>query len=433
MRLTHLRTMLACSLAVGVVGVSLPAAADDEVTQRPASSSTLSMVGRGYGHGRGMSQWGAYGAASRYGLSWRQILDFYYPGTSLSELSDSTIRVWISGDRDNNTTVLPTAGLSATAGGVSVTLPTGDSYRAWRAVKGSGVALQYKDASGAWKSYASGLPTSNDVAFSVGAANSRRRIGRAMSGNVRVILPSGSQQELRGIVHATVADGTLRTVLHSTMESYLRGVVPAEMPASWHKQALAAQSVAARTYAAAFRDRQRARGASWDICDTVSCQVFKGVATYSSSGRSRSAEEDSRANDAIALTTGMVLRSGSRSGSLANTEFSSSNGGYTAAGDAPYIVAKPDPYDGAIPNSSNSWSTSVSIAGLESRYGLGSLTEVRVIKRDGNGPLGGRVLQMALVGDKKTVTLSGMSLRTALRLRSDWFAFPAASSGRSGR
>jgi SpoIID/LytB domain protein len=32
--------------------------------------------GRGYGHGRGMSQYGSYGWATTYGWSWQQILDF---------------------------------------------------------------------------------------------------------------------------------------------------------------------------------------------------------------------------------------------------------------------------------------------------------------------------------------------------------------------
>ena len=36
--------------------------------------------GRGFGHGAGMSQWGACQMA-RKGYSFEQILQFYYPGT----------------------------------------------------------------------------------------------------------------------------------------------------------------------------------------------------------------------------------------------------------------------------------------------------------------------------------------------------------------
>ena len=46
-------------------------------------------AGRGYGHGVGMSQWGAKGMAER-GYSARQILEFYYPGTVFGSLDDRT-------------------------------------------------------------------------------------------------------------------------------------------------------------------------------------------------------------------------------------------------------------------------------------------------------------------------------------------------------
>jgi stage II sporulation protein D len=42
--------------------------------------------GRGYGHGVGMCQWGAKGMAER-GYAARQILEFYYPGTTFGYLN----------------------------------------------------------------------------------------------------------------------------------------------------------------------------------------------------------------------------------------------------------------------------------------------------------------------------------------------------------
>src|SRR6188508_2186946 len=50
-------------------------------TYRVPASGTLRLTGHGYGHGHGMSQYGAQGAAKQ-GLTYRQIADFYYPGTS---------------------------------------------------------------------------------------------------------------------------------------------------------------------------------------------------------------------------------------------------------------------------------------------------------------------------------------------------------------
>jgi stage II sporulation protein D len=43
---------------------------------------SLLALGRGYGHGVGMSQWGALGLAQR-GESYDQILRHYYRGTEL--------------------------------------------------------------------------------------------------------------------------------------------------------------------------------------------------------------------------------------------------------------------------------------------------------------------------------------------------------------
>ena len=48
--------------------------------------SSLSISGRGYGHGIGMCQWGAIGRA-RAGQNYRTILETYYPGTTIGRIS----------------------------------------------------------------------------------------------------------------------------------------------------------------------------------------------------------------------------------------------------------------------------------------------------------------------------------------------------------
>jgi len=62
---------------------SQPQPSDPEAAppvQMPLPS--LLAIGRGYGHGVGMSQWGAHGLAQR-GQSYDQILRYYYRGTEL--------------------------------------------------------------------------------------------------------------------------------------------------------------------------------------------------------------------------------------------------------------------------------------------------------------------------------------------------------------
>ncbi|PSN10651.1 sporulation protein [filamentous cyanobacterium CCT1] len=55
------------------------------------SGDTLRVDGRGYGHGLGMSQWGARGLATR-GYNYQQILAYYYQGTALSNVRVASLQ-----------------------------------------------------------------------------------------------------------------------------------------------------------------------------------------------------------------------------------------------------------------------------------------------------------------------------------------------------
>lgn len=365
-----------------------------------------------------MSQWGAYGAADA-GLAWRSILNFYYPGATSATLPDSSMRVWISRDNDGSTTFPAQKGLSFTVGRAHRNLPSGPGYTAWRVVGGSALALQYRDPAGIWKPY------------SLGTVGPRTAIVfAAPTGRVRVSMPTGLVDEFTGSISVFPSGGKAITVLNTTMESYLRGVVPSEMPTSWHAQALAAQSVAARTYAASYRARKRGAGSVWDICDTVSCQVYKPAASYR--GAARTQHDNARADEAIRATRGAVLRTAS--GGFVHAEFSASNGGHTVDGGAFAQVAKPDPYDGRMANTVHTWSKQVNVTTLEKKFGLGTLQTIRVLGRDGNGPLGGRVRRVQLQGTAGAKELSGAQMRSALGLRSDWFALaPVAGASAAQR
>ena len=54
--------------------------------------------GHGWGHGVGMSQWGAYGYA-QHGLTYDKILAHYYPGTTLATTTVKSIRVLLANRR----------------------------------------------------------------------------------------------------------------------------------------------------------------------------------------------------------------------------------------------------------------------------------------------------------------------------------------------
>ena len=109
-------------------------------------------------------------------------------------------------------------------------------------------------------------------------------------------------------------------------------------------------------------------------------------------------------------------------GAPALTEFSASNGGFTTDGDKPYLIAKPDPWDGAVANSAHAWEFKLKAATVNQGYPeIGKVQALRVTKRDGNGAWGGRVLQVRLVGSAKTITVLGSSFASRMGLRHSWW------------
>jgi SpoIID/LytB domain protein len=404
----HRRLPAAALTAVAALAVTfgLPvgaatAATADEVGV-PADGR-IEVHGRGYGHGHGMSQHGAQGAALQ-GLTYRQIAEFYYPGTSWGEVRGK-VRVLITADTSDDVVVSPRSGLSVRdlGDGSTVRLPTGGGVTRWRLVVRDGrTVVQRYD--GRWRT--------PDTAWARQVAGDAEFFA---PGPITLWTPSG-QRTYRGKLRSArpAAGSTARdTVNVVTMDQYVMGVVPYEMPASWHPQAVRAQAVAARTYATWSRAQNPRR--HHQICDTTSCQVYRGVDG-----------EDSRSNEAVAATARQIL---TYDGRAAFTQFSASSGGWTSAGSAPYLTAQQDPYDGWSGNSVHQWRTVVTRADLERRYpAVGTLRRIRVTQRNGNGDWGGRVDTLVLEGTRGSRTLSGDDFRWAGGLRSRWFGFAPAEA-----
>ncbi len=156
-----IRRLLGVAVALAVVGTSavltaIPARADFAV-----SEPSFTIRGAGWGHGWGMSQYGAYGAA-RKGLSWKQILAFYYPGTRLAGMAAGTkIKVWITADNDSSLRVLPATGLTVRdTAGHRYTVPIGTNYTSWRIGRsGTGYLLSYRTSRGTYVTKWTGLTT----------------------------------------------------------------------------------------------------------------------------------------------------------------------------------------------------------------------------------------------------------------------------------
>jgi stage II sporulation protein D len=359
---------------------------------------TLVIHGRGYGHGHGMSQYGAQGAAKK-GLSTRQILTFYYPHTKAGRIGGS-VRVVITENIGGPTTVVARAGLRMRdlATGATVKAPvSGPAAKAtqWRmsGAAHGGTTVSYRTTGWhVWRTLTGdGEFRSTKAPLTLVLAHSRV----TYAGTLRAM--------------ARISTTTHRiTVNKVSLEDYVRGVVPREMPSSWKPAALRAQAVAARTYAA-FEVRS-STDPRFNLYDDTHSQVYGGLtATVAST-------------DAATAATARQVRT--YHGQPAFTQFSASNGGQLAPSTQPYLVGKPDPYDSASVDPYTSWTVKVTAARIGKTWpGLGRVTSIQVTSRDGQGRWGGRILGLTLHGTQGDKDLSGDDFRSALGLRSTYLRF----------
>ncbi|MGH3447078.1 MAG: SpoIID/LytB domain-containing protein [Nocardioidaceae bacterium] len=384
------------ALAVSTLALATPARADD--TYYVPVSKHWTIAGHGFGHGHGMSQYGAEGAA-RKGQHYRRILHFYYPHTTLAT-TGGFIRVLITGDWTSNVIVKARSGLHVQdlSDGAHWKLPGGSRDR-WRLTpaKNGSTKVSFRNSKG-WHRWhipdGRGKFTGNGQFYAPGPST--------------LILPSGRGVTYRGKLrsvrphHGSNKRDTVNVV---GLDNYVKGVVAKEMPASWHQQALRVQAVAARTYGAWLRAHHRHR--YYQACDTTACQVYGGV----------DAEHRSSTN-AVKGTAHKILK---HSGDPAFSQFSSSSGGWTSAGGKAYLPAKRDPYDGWSGNPVHSWTLGVSARKLEHAHpGIGRLIDLRVTSRAGHGQWGGRVQDIVLDGTRGRAHISGADLRHRYGLRSTW-------------
>ena len=349
------------------------------------AATELKITGHGYGHGVGMSQWGAYGYA-KHGYGANEILTHYYTGTQVSPLGTSPI-----------VKVLIKSGPSVAFSGASRigerTLDASKSYSA--AVRGSSVVLR--------------SPTGRDlVRFDGPVAISNGGAPVRIQGSSAAGVTDGSY---RGAVQLVPQSGKLLIINALGLEDYVRGVVAGESPASWPAEALKAQAVAARTYAITT-DAGGSLFTQWS--DTRS-QVYRGVTG-----------ETATTDAAVRATAGRVVTYRSKP---ITTFFFSTSGGRTENNESSFLGATPqpylrsvaDPYDSASPK--HKWSLpAMSMATAKAKLGSwvkGSFRGVRVVKR-GASP---RIVKAVVAGSRGNTTVSGPQLRARLGLYDTWAQF----------
>src|SRR3954449_13569805 len=96
-----------------ILALLAPAHARADEVAAPAPDGSFAVEGHGWGHGRGMSQYGAQGA-SELGKTADDIPAFYYPGTARTVYGNTSIRVLLQADEGTDTQVYPATGLKVT-------------------------------------------------------------------------------------------------------------------------------------------------------------------------------------------------------------------------------------------------------------------------------------------------------------------------------
>ena len=375
MRRTIAHVVVAAALAAGfATAADAASVCTGTCFSAPAGSGALLVfTGHGWGHGVGMSQYGAYGYA-QHGWTSQQILAHYYPGTTVGKAPVSRVRVLLA-DKVKTLTI------------------------------SSGVPFTVRDGLGKTHTLAAG-------ALSLGATLLVTADGQATPQALPPPLtfrpgaggPLTLKLPYRGQIQVDVVDGKLRAIGIVGLEQYLYGVVPSEMPSTWSAEALKAQAVAARSYAMATRQV----GAPYDVFSDTRSQMYLGLS-----------HEDPATSAAVNATKGQVLM---YDGKVATTFFSSTSGGQTeSAADwtgtaVPYLVSVADPFDTISPY--HDWGP-VPITGKKVVSALkvkGPITDVKTTRN-----AAGRVATLDLVAQALDVPVAASKLRTALGLRSTWF------------
>jgi SpoIID/LytB domain protein len=380
-------------------------------------SDAVTFYGRGYGHGVGMSQYGARGRAMA-GQDSATILGHYYQGVVLAPIDVATrIRVLVL-PRWTATEARPLV-LYGRAGswsidGIDTPFPADARLRLYPMVDATGLA------NGSWRVIVDAPDAT--VLFDGPAPVDFTVRATAADGRVQVWSKPTSYDWYRGSIRILIQSPSRVSVVNDvSLEEYLAGVVPVEMPSTWPAAALQAQAIAARSYAA----RRLRPGVSWfDVPDDSTSQIYRGVKA-----------EKATTTAAIAATASTVIMTGS---TIANALFHSTGGGATESNENVYTstsgkrIAKPVSYlrgasDRAADNTAfdakapyATWSTRTytrqqlsAIFAADPRTNVGELFGLDLQNRG----VSGRLVSVTLIGSAGSRTVSGEIFRAIFNAR----------------
>ncbi|MFV2038783.1 MAG: SpoIID/LytB domain-containing protein [Acidimicrobiales bacterium] len=388
-------------------------------TQSTTNPTTITVRGGGWGHGVGMSQYGAYGRAAN-GDTHEQILGFYYPGSVLTKVDTlDDLRVHIQSAEGTIVTPNKDADLEIVDSEGNLIFNHRNGKRLTiRRVPGSFTVVR-ANTTGGRNLCIAGDGTDRckgreiRIRFAQGEPIKVDAINRVSIGSTGNSYQWGELIISRRSIDPT---RTLWVVLGGlTMDQYIYGL--AEVPASWPSETLQAQAVAGRTYG---YDRATSRRVSknwthpWDLYSTVDDQVYNGLAK-------EIGPFGPPWTQAVDATSGEVLL---HNGEPITAFYSSSNGGFTE--DSGYVFAKSLPYlqpardtEDDFQNPFASWTrdyTGKELGQWLANSSVGGVGSVKNVKISGNVGASGRVdrATVTITGSKGTMEITGSQFRNVI-------------------
>lgn len=365
-----------------------------------ASAATQFWItGHGWGHGIGMSQYGAQGFATRAGWTASQIVTYYYQGSSVADAPAGSRRIRVLLASGRSTVRMQADGAGANVIGAS----------SYPAQPGDVVIATVND--GAVKVV---IRRNGSAVFSTSAAAVR------VTGSARGLFTADNGaygHHYRGELQLSVHGTSISVVNSVGLDAYVKGVVPSEMPPGWHPEALKAQALAARSYALATGARSY-----FDQHSDTRSQVYRGIE-----------EEEASTSAAVDATAGKVITYG---GDVVPAFFFSTSGGRTAAIEdvwgsdpRPYLRSVPDPYERS-PYSS--WPERLSFTPTQLSARLLGDPRGRVGSVVVSTNRSRRAASVVLGSSRGITTLTPATFQSRLGLRSTWFRVFTLSIGSRG-
>ena len=173
-----------------------------------------------------------------------------------------------------------------------------------------------------------------------GGASRSLGVMPGLDNSVKTLTWYAKRKYYGGFRYQRVSGGNLTVVNVVDREDYINCVISQEMSPSWPVEALKAQAVTARSYAASCTGRHTSSG--FDLCATTHCQAYPGAGQIGDN-TTAAAEE----------TAGICVW---YNGALAETYYSSSDGGATedvrnvwnSNANLPYLSGVVDPYEATV-------------------------------------------------------------------------------------